>query len=153
MAPRIFVCLPAGHTLGSLSRAEHLRVERLVVRHLGVIMGDAVILQRLVSKPEYNGCTGEVVPGPGAVGPGRCFVRLVLDGAIVNVACANLTDFTGGNVMFVNDATTLRHYHSPGDIVEWFCPDGVDLPDAAGATDLRLLSILMFLAPLAEVTP
>jgi len=59
MTPRIFVCLPAGRTLGSLSRAEHLRVERIVAGHLGVIMGDAVVLRRLVSKPKYNGCTGE----------------------------------------------------------------------------------------------
>jgi len=139
MPPRIIVCLPAGHSPGSLSQAEHMRAERLVAGHLSAIMGAAVVLRRMVSKPEYNGSIGVVVPGPVAPAPGRCFVSLEPDGVLVNVASANLTDFTWGSVVFVNDATTMRHFHSPGSVVEWFCPDGMDLPDPAGATDLLRL--------------
>jgi len=139
MPRRIFVCLPAGRTQALLSRAEHLRVERLVAGHLSAILDNAVIVRRLVLKPEYNSCTREVVAANGSAGAGRCFVRLVLERAIVNIACVNLLDFTGGNVMLVNDATTLRQYYTPGDMVEWFCPDCMDLQDAAGATERRLL--------------
>jgi len=129
MPRRVFVCLPAGRTPASLSQAEHLRVERLVAGQLRNILGDSVVLRRLVSKPEYNGRTGEVVAVGGPAGAGRCFVRLVPDGAIVSIASANLLDFTAGNVMLVNDATTLRRYYAPGDVVEWFCPDGMDSQD------------------------
>ena len=130
---RCFVCLPTGRTPASLTPNDKLRVEQLIAGQLHAILGDAVVLRRLVSHTILNGRTGHVVTGPGPVGSGRCFVKLAPDGEIVHIATANLHVFTAGNVFFVNDATTLRHYYAPHDIIKWFCPDDMSLPHATGA--------------------
>jgi len=129
---RCFVCLPTGRTCASLTPNEKLRVGQLTAGLLHAILGDAVVLRRLVSHPVLNGRTGHVVTGPGPLLSGRCFVKLEPDGEIVNIATAKLKVFTGGNVFFVNDATTLRHYYAPHDIIKWFCPDDMSLPHATG---------------------
>ena len=130
---RCFVCLPTGRTPASLTPNDQLRVEQLIAGQLHAILGDAVVLRRLVSHTILNGRTGHVVTGPGPLGSGLCFVKLAPDGEIVHIATANLHVFTAGNVFFVNDATTLRHYYAPDDIIKWLCPDGMSLPDATGA--------------------